>query len=78
MEIYIMMPNGGTKKYLVVILSSTYERYTLQEIENMICYSNHVTVTGVGDGLDGISEVCLVDVAGIRRFEIDMEEDENE
>lgn len=75
MELYIMVPAGGTKKYLVVILDSTYKKYTLQEIENMICYSNHVTVTGVGDGLDEVSEVCLVDEAGIRRFEIDVEDD---
>lgn len=74
MEIYLMGPAGGTKKYLVVILDSTYKKYTLQEIENMVCYSNHVHVTGVGDGLEGISEVCLVDVTGIRRFEIEEED----
>lgn len=70
MELYVMWPAGGTKKYLVVILGSTYEKYTLQEIENIICYSNHVHVNRIDQAeLDQVSEVCLVDEAGIRRFE---------
>lgn len=72
MEAYVMCQAGGTEKYLVIIMESAYDRFdTLQNIERVVCYDNHVQTTLVDGNLDGVTEVCLIDEDGIRRIEIE-------
>lgn len=75
MEIFVMCQAGGTKKYLVIVLKSVYNNYTLQEIEHMVVGDSHVHVSGFDEDTD-ISQICLVDDTGIfRRIDIIEEVD---
>lgn len=46
MEAYIMVPHMSTKKYLVLIWDSAYEKYgTIEKISNIICGTYDVTIS---------------------------------
>lgn len=64
MELYIMGPAGGTKKYLVIIFEGAYEHMTLQQIGNLICDSCQVTMEQVNVDLQDVEEVDIVDSIG--------------
>lgn len=71
MEAYIMVPAGGTEKYLVMVHKSAYEIYgTLQHIEHAIFNSWHVEIHDLETCIDPLYDVnegnyIIVDGKGI-------------
>ena len=71
MEAYVMSKAGGTKRHLVVVMESSYESRTLQQIGNLVCDSCQVTMWQVIDNLQDVKEIDIVDDYGVNRIRIE-------